>query len=551
MPSTKLGAHRLRKEQVEIIGRNFYELLPPDLAQSRKVFARQVFQSGKASHLQDVRNGIHFDINLYPIFDAGGKVVNLAVYAADVTEQRQLQGIDQLFHGIDQQVLRGQPIDEVFKYVCAEVTRIFGYPYAWIGRKEEGGMVAVCAGAGPASEFRDELERGGIRWDGASQRKGPTCMSIRTGQAQVFNVSDTGLQAWHEAAKRHKFKTILGLPLIIRGEIYGAFTLYSQHEHGFDQPDVLQRLSGIVSRLCVAMETAMDQQQLMLLGSALSATANGVFITDKTGSIQWVNRAFTDLTGYGEREALGATPHILNSGKQDSAFYAKLWQTISRGEVWRNELVDRRKDGSNLFVRQTITPISDAGEISHYIAILEDISAEKKAEARIAHMAHYDSLTKLPNRALFLDRLQQALASAKRASHPAALMFLDLDRFKSVNDTLGHHAGDLLLQQVAERLRGCVRESDTVSRLAGDEFTVILPVITVREDVVRVAEKIIAAFATPFDLDGHEVSMSTSIGIALFPKDATDEHDILKRADLAMYEAKAGGRNKVAFFKQK
>ena len=236
----------------------------------------------------------------------------------------------------------------------------------------------------------------------------------------------------------------------------------------------------------------------MLLSTALSATANGVFITDNTGRIQWVNKAFTVLTGFGERDALGATPRILNSGKQESSFFEKMWRDILRGEVWRNEMVDRRKDGSEFFVRQTITPIRDAhGKVSHFIAILEDISAEKETEARIEHMAHYDSLTNLPNRALFLDRLRQTLASAKRTSHPGALMFLDLDRFKSVNDTLGHHAGDLLLQQVAARIRACVRKSDTVARLAGDEFTVILPEITVESGCSKGCRENFRCFCHP------------------------------------------------------
>lgn len=548
----EVGAHRLRRGADEIIGTNFYDLLPPDLAKSRRACARQVFQSGTAAHLQDVRDGVHFDTNVYPVFDADGKVANLAVYAADVTEQLQSQEIDKLFHGIDQQVLRGQPIDEIFGFICSEVTRIFDFQYAWIGRREEGGAVSISAGAGPAVSYRDELERVGVRWDDTPQGRGPTGATIRTGQVQIFKLSDAGFQPWHEAAKRHEINAILGLPLIIRGQVYGAFTLYSRQEHSFDLPDLLQRLSAISSRLCVALETATDQQQLMLLSTALSATANGVFISDRAGRIQWVNKAFTALTGYGEMEAIGSTPRLLRSGKQDPLFYKKLWQTILRGEVWRDEMEDRRKDGSEFYMRQTITPILDGkGEISHFIAILEDISVEKDAEARIEFMAHHDSLTKLPNRALFLDRLNQALVSARRANHPVALMFLDLDHFKSVNDTLGHHAGDLLLQQVAARLRACVRESDTVARLAGDEFTLILPEIAVKEDAARVAEKVIAAFAPPFDLEGHEVSSGASIGIALFPADANDEEGMLKRADAAMYAAKEDGRNRFAFFAQK
>lgn len=544
-----VGASRLGGTQEEIVGRNFYELLPPSLARSRKAAAQRVLDSGTAAHIQDVRDGMHFDINVYPVFDSSGRVVNLAVYAADITEQLQLQGVDQLLHGIDQRVLRSQSIQQIFEFICAEVARIFAFPYIWIGGKEAGGAVSIVADAGPARTYREELEKVGVRWDNTPQGKGPTGATIRTGQTQVFKRSDEGFRPWRESAERHAFKAILGLPLVIRGEIYGAFTVYSEHESSFDAPDVLQRLSGIASRICVAVETARDQQQVTLLGTALSATANGVFITDKSGRILWVNKAFTMLTGYGESDALGTTPRILKSGKHDAAFIDRMWRDILRGEVWRDEMEDRRKDGSSVFVRQTITPIRDAnGEVSHFIAILEDISAEKEAAARIEHMAHYDSLTNLPNRALFLNLLRQTLASARRESHPGALMFLDLDRFKSVNDTLGHHAGDLLLQQVAKRIRACVRESDTVARLAGDEFTIILPEIAVRDDAARVAEKILKLFSEPFDLDGHPLLSSTSIGIALFPKDATNEDDMLRRADSAMYAAKNAGRNQYAFF---
>jgi len=163
-------------------------------------------------------------------------------------------------------------------------------------------------------------------------------------------------------------------------------------------------------------------------------------------------------------------------------------------------------------------------------------------------MAHYDSLTNLPNRALFLDLLRQVLQLAKRDNRTVALMFLDLDRFKSVNDTLGHHAGDLLLQLVATRLKECVRDSDTVARLGGDEFTVLLPEISECDDAAHVAEKIIAAFDAPFDVCGYTIHSSTSIGIAIFPEDARDEEEILMRADEAMYKAKEGGRNRFVFF---
>jgi diguanylate cyclase (GGDEF)-like protein/PAS domain S-box-containing protein len=544
----EVGAHRLGSEQNDMVGRNFYDFLPPNIAKSRREFAAQIFRNGKAAQLHDVRNGTHFINNIFPVFDADGKVENIAVYAADVTDRLQLQGIDQLFYAINQHVLRGQSIYELFQYICTEVTKIFDYQYVWIGRKEEDGSVSIRAAAGQASEYCAELKQTAERWDDSPLGKGPSGSAIKTGQVQVIKIGDAGFGPWREAAECDRLNVIMSVPLIIRGEIFGAITLYSQHEHSFDSPEIQKRLAGIASRICIAVETAQDQQQLTLLHSALSATANGVFITDKSGRILWVNKAFTLLTGFKEADAVGLTPRFLNSGKQSPTYYENLWQTILRGDVWRKEMEELRKDGSLFFVRQTITPILDAqAEISHFIAILEDITVEKEAEARIEHMAHYDSLTQLPNRALFHDRLYQALAAARRTKTSAALLFLDLDQFKSVNDKFGHPVGDLLLQQVAARLNSCVRETDTVARLAGDEFTVILTGMTGKENASRVAQKIVDAFSVPFDLDGNEVFSSTSIGIAVFPDNAPDDQTLLKRADAAMYIAKQAGKNKFVF----
>lgn len=549
MDVNEIAARRLGKERNELIGINLYGLLPPEVAKSRIEHVHRVFHSGQSQQFQDEREGIRFITNLYPVFDAEGRVVSVAVYAEDVTERMQLQGINQLFYTVNQQLLSGEPLNHIFKYICIEVTKIFNYQFAWIGRKEIDGAVSVLASAGSATEYLGELERIGVRWDDSPQGKGPAGLAIKTGQLQVFKLPDLSLQPWYEAARHSDLNAVLSAPIIVRGEMYGAIMLYSRQDKGFDEAGTVKCLSDIVNRICIAVEREQNQQQLSLLRSALSATANGVFITDKAGHIQWVNKAFTTLTGYSETEVIGNTPRVLNSGKQNAAYYETLWSTIMRGEVWRNEMQDRHKDGSEIYITQTITPIVNAqGEITHFIAVLEDISARRVAEKRIKHMAHYDALTNLPNRALFMDRLSQVLVSAKRANHTAALMFIDLDGFKSVNDTLGHHAGDLLLQQVAVRLKGCVRESDTVARLAGDEFTVILQEISSIADAKKVAEKIIEVFAIPFELEGHEIYSGASIGISLFPDDAGDEEGLLKKADAAMYLAKQGGKNKFVFF---
>lgn len=544
----EIGAKRVNATPEQLVGRDFFEAIPPEVAKRRKPLIQQLFHTGQPFHLKDERNGIVFESASYPVFDVDGKVVAVAVYAADVTERAQLQALDELFKEIDQQVLRGLPLPGLLEFICGEVARLLGYQFVWIGHKETGGEVSIAAGMGPEQDYRLELEKVGVRWDDTPQGHGPAGLTIRLGQTQVFRLSELGFQPWREAAERFRLRSVIGIPLIIRGEVYGSFTLYSRHEHSFDDPATVQRLGMIAGRICIALEMAMDQQQLRLLGTALASAGNGVFITDRRGRIQWLNQSFTRLTGYSAQDALGETPRIIKSGKQGADYYHKLWQTITAGEVWSSETVEKRKDGSEFTVQQTITPIRDAGgEVSHFISILEDITAQKVTEARIQHLAHHDALTDLPNRALFYDRLQQVLVQAKRGMHPAALMFLDLDRFKTVNDTLGHHIGDQLLQEVANRIRTCVRESDTVARLGGDEFTVLLPQTADREGAAVVAHKIIGVFAEPFVLDGHELYASTSIGIALYPLDTDDCDKLVKLADNAMYEAKQRGRNNYCF----
>jgi diguanylate cyclase (GGDEF)-like protein/PAS domain S-box-containing protein len=285
-----------------------------------------------------------------------------------------------------------------------------------------------------------------------------------------------------------------------------------------------------------------------LLDAALASVDNAVLITDAHGSALWVNRALSKLSGYSSEDILGKTPKMFSSGHQDADFFQRFWQTIGSGRTWHGEIVNARPDGSTYTVNQTVTPLLEAsGQVSHFVAILEDITQRKAAEARVQHNAQFDLLTDLPNRGLFLDRLAQALNLGERNGESAALLFLDLDHFKEVNDQLGHAAGDDLLIAVGVRLREQVRQSDTVARLGGDEFTVILPNLRDREDAVRVANGIIAAIGKPFDIAGTQVKVGITIGIALFPAHGDTVEQVLKAADDAMYQAKESGRNRYAF----
>ena len=419
------------------------------------------------------------------------------------------------------------------------------------------------------------------------------------------------------------------------------------------------------------------EDRLRLQAAALQAAANSIVITDVTGKILWVNSAFTRLTGYSAEEARGQNPRLLRSGRHDSSFYARLWETITSGEAWHGEITNRRKDGSVYEEEMTITPVrAESGEITHFVAIkqdittrkaiaeallhaqekyramvedavvgiyrttpegkflsvnralaqmagydsvqeflrnitnatqiyadpslreefrrlitthgevrdfevetrprngkkrtlsfsgraardpagvdlyyegiVQDVTERKAAEEQVQYLAYYDALTGLPNRALFRDRLTKALASARRRGEKVGLLFFDLDRFKTINDSLGHSAGDFLLREVAERLRKCAREQDTVARLGGDEFVVVLTGVKDVADVAVAADHFLNAIGTHIEVQGHTLSVNCSIGISVFPDNGADPETLVKNADAAMYCAKENGTS-LQFFTQ-
>ena len=281
---------------------------------------------------------------------------------------------------------------------------------------------------------------------------------------------------------------------------------------------------------------------------------DAILITDTSSNIIRVNQAFQDITGYSAEEVLGKNPRMMNSGRQDKAFYAEMWQQLLRTGAWSGEIWDRRKNGQVYPKWLTITAIkNEQGETTEYVAIFSDITARKQAEEEIRHLAFYDALTKLPNRRLLLDRFHLALSVSARSHHYGAVLFLDMDKFKTLNDTLGHHYGDLMLIEVAQRIQLCVREVDTVARLGGDEFVVLIDEIGTNAEeasqrVALIAEKMRAALAVPYQLKGHEYHSSPSIGVCLYCGNEESVDTLLKHADLAMYQAKDAGRNAVRFF---
>ena len=296
-----------------------------------------------------------------------------------------------------------------------------------------------------------------------------------------------------------------------------------------------------------------DEVELRIAEQAFQ-TQEGMFVTDENGVILRINDAFTEITGYTAEDIVGKNPRHRSSGRHDATFYAAMWERIRSTGAWKGEIWNRRKNGEIYPESVTITAVRGAdGSVTHYVATMHDISERKAAEEQIHNLAFYDPLTHLPNRRLLQDRLQQAVRASARSGLSGALLFLDLDKFKQLNDSLGHDAGDLLLQQVAQRLLACVRQADTVARLGGDEFVVLLeelnpaPAIA-RQETEMVGRKILERLNQPYDLNGRAHLSTPSIGATVFCRAAYAPDELLKQADLAMYEAKGAGRNTLCFY---
>ena len=360
----------------------------------------------------------------------------------------------------------------------------------------------------------------------------------RSGESSLRGAEDAGLLACWRVPYQDD-----------AGQVVGVFNIFCTEARNPTQAEL--DLVGEFSRIAgLAVERARIDASLRQAAAVFEATREGVIITDLAPRIVSANRAFTEITGYTLEEARGANPSLIRSGRQDDAFFKSMWNSVIETGHWQGEIWNRRKNGELFPQLLTVSTVyDDAGRPSHYVGVMTDISQLKHSEAKLEHLAHHDPLTGLPNRLLLQSRLQHALERAERHGARVAVLYIDLDRFKNVNDSLGHPVGDTLLDALAQRLLGRLRDEDTLGRLGGDEFLLILENAKRPEDAANMAQALIALLEKPFSLPGgHEVYVGASIGISLFPEDGTSVTELVQHADVAMYKAKEMGRNTCSFY---
>ncbi len=486
--------------------------------------------------------------NAVPLRNAHGTITGYLGNNLDITQRKRDEEWERTRTGIMDELARGAPLlDMLFKISEEAERQTTGMICAILQVDESGRRLVRCAAPSLPDNGTEMFQ---VISDDAAGCAG----AARHGRAEtVANILDRPCCAncWPTTSRvtRADIVSCWSEPLRgMDGEVLGIFACYRYLPGDPDVGDIAL-IHGAVRLAALVIERKRTENDLQIAASVHQAIGEAITVTNADNRIVAINPAFTLLTGYTSQEAIGQNPSLLRSGRHDAQFYKDMWHTLDTTGRWQGEIVNRRKNGDEYPEWLSINTIYDSeGRVLRRIAMFSDITDKKRAEETIWRQANYDPLTELPNRRLFRDRLQQEVLKAQRSDHQLALLFVDLDRFKEVNDTLGHHTGDQLLVDAAHRIRECVRASDTVARLGGDEFTVIMADLVDTRRVGEVALAILKTLSAPFTFSGETVYISASIGITFFPNDAGDVDTLLKNADQAMYASKSAGRNRFSHF---
>ncbi|MDO9106706.1 MAG: EAL domain-containing protein [Methylovulum sp.] len=498
-----------------------------------------------------------------PVIDNDGNLLGLIGVGRDITERKAHEGkINRLsnFYAnlskINHAIVQIDNEEELFANVCTIAVGLQQVKLAWIGRPDESSerMVPV-AKAGDIQAYLTDLV---VSVDpDVPEGRGPVGRAYRENRIVVIDdfQADPSTKPWHDHADRcFAWGSVCSVPIAKSKSTYAVLSVYSLERNLFDE-EALKLMAELSLDLSFALDSyvheaarRLAEEKLELAAKVFNQSGEGITITDKNNDIVSVNPGFTVITGYQEHEVLGKNPRILASGRQDKEFYRELWELLLKNGIWQGEIWNRHKNGFIYPEWLTISVVRDeAGEIINHIAVFTDITPYKVAEKRIEHLGHYDSLTNLPNRLLLKSRADYQLIVAERHKKPFALLFIDLDHFKNINDSMGHSIGDQVLIEVGRRLLACVREEDTVARLGGDEFNILLADSN-ENGAAIVAGKIMALLIEAIIYEDYQLYITPSIGISLYP-DNGDSYEILsKNADTALYQAKKNGRNQYQFF---
>lgn len=480
--------------------------------------------------------------------------------AAEIVERRQAQEnlthlnrLYALLSETNHAIVRITERDALLREICRIAVEHGGLRLAWIGLADPASKLLKPL----AFSGADEADVEKIKIAAADDSQWPNLASVAANATPATCENCTNnpnVTCWKRDFTK-QFRSCTALPLRIEQQIIGTFNLYSDEENFFNESQVavLEEIAEDVSFALEHIEhearRLAAEERIRKLSRAVDQSANAVMITDIHGTIEYVNPKFSELTGYASEEVIGQNPRILKSGELSADTYKEMWNTLLAGKEWYGEFHNRKKSGEPFWCLESISPLkNEQGEITHFVSVKEDISSRKLAESTIRQLAYYDTLTNLPNRRLFADRLEQAAATLKRSGGYLALFYLDPDRLKTINDTLGHAAGDQLLKLMAERIGKQLRQGDTLARLHGDAFALLVNEIAEEEHAVRVAEKIMEAMRLPFHIGGNELFISTSIGISVYPSDTADLEVLHQHADTALHRAKQLGGNNFQFF---
>ncbi|MEX0830590.1 MAG: sensor domain-containing diguanylate cyclase [Nitrospirales bacterium] len=451
----------------------------------------------------------------------------------------------QFVQGLGMDLSNGRCLNDCLKRLCEGLVQTFGYPFVWIATVQDGQRTKLRAHA--VTPDLDWDTHGPAWWASISGQEtlAQACVASE-GSLVSLDGPHTGEFGWFPSGFGLRQAYLLPFR---QGDHSGLLVLCSTLSKEIDVSirGWLETLGHSIGEL---MARGMEMEQLRLHSAVIGSVHDPVCVTDLQGRVEWVNQAYMALLGVTSPQVLG---NPLRSFPYAQLHEAQSISELAMREIGyvKTEVMERGKNAESLVLEQVVTPLVDAeGQPTHFVVIFHDVTARVVAEMQMKHQACHDALTDLPNRVMFEDRLQLALAQARRDGTLLALLFLDLDNFKTINDQYGHQMGDRLLQVVAKRLVACVRTTDTVSRLSGDEFTIILQGLDRIQDIRQVAQKIVECLIAPMHFSGKDISVQTSIGIAVSPKDSTDPHELLAIADQAMYRAKDFGGQRWYFATQ-